>query len=431
MAAYTRNSKLKTQNIILRRPEFWILAGILFLAMARDFLANGRPLYCRIGQERFCPGLRSVWTDPQRVYGHPVLDSIRRYNLWRTFPYDAAVFAPIPFSAAETASRPPLRLAKPGTINPYLGAAAAASDPGKPPSDLVFRHWLGTDGAGRDVAAGLVSGARIAVLTGTVAMSMALLIGLFLGAIAGFWGDDRLKIRRGTLLFTLLGLPLAWFYGFTTRANGYEADASGIYLTGGFLIFVGIVLALNGLGRALSRRAFFSKALVVPADLLIMRAAEVFSSIPRLVFVIAIAVLLPQSQSVWLMIAVIGALIWTSFARFVRAELLRIRELDYITAAHGMGFSALRVLWRHALPNALRAVSIAFALGMANAILLESSLTFLGFGGDAFTNKSWGSLLYHAQGNRTAWWIALPPGLLICFTVWALHMVGEKINNKK
>ena len=71
------------------------------------------------------------------------------------------------------------------------------------------------------------------------------------------------------------------------------------------------------------------------------------------------------------------------------------------------------------------------ALGMANAILLESSLTFLGFGGDAFTHKSWGSLLYQAQSDRKAWWITLLPGLLICLTVWSLHLVGEKINNKK
>jgi peptide/nickel transport system permease protein len=399
--------------------------------MARDFLANGRPLYCRIGQEGFYPGLRLIWTDPQKVYGHAVLDSIQRYNLWRTFPYEAAVFAPIPFFAAETASRPPLRLAKPGTVNPYLGAAAHALDASNPPSNLVFRHWLGTDGTGHDVAAGLVYGARIAVLTGALAMSMALLIGLFLGSIAGFWGDDRLKIRRGTLLFTLLAIPLAWFYGFVARTNLYGADANIRYLVEGMLIFVGIIVAMNGLGQLLSRHSFFSKTVVLPADLLIMRAAEVLNSIPRLVFVIAIAVLLPQNQSIWLMIGLIGALGWTGFARYVRAELLRIRELDYITVARGMGFSQFRVLRHHALPNALRAVAIAFALGMANAILLESSLTFLGFGGNAFTNKSWGSLLHQAQGDRTAWWIALPPGLLICLTVWALHLAGEKINNKK
>ena len=406
------------------------MAGILSLAITRDFIANGRPLYCRIGQERFYPGLRLIWTDPQKVYGHAVLDSIQRYNLWRTFPYEAAVFAPIPFFAAETASRPPLRLAKPGTVNPYLGATAHASDGSQPPSKRVFRHWLGTDGTGHDVAAGLVYGARIAVLTGTLAMSMALLIGLFLGAIAGFWGDDRLKVRRGTLLFTLLAIPLAWFYGFVARANLYGADDNR-YLSGGVLIFAGIMVALNGLGQLLSRHRFFSKPVVLPADLLIMRAAEVLNSIPRLVFVIAIAVLLPQNQSIWLMIALIGALGWTGFARYVRAELLRIRALDYITAARGMGFSPLRVLWHHALPNALRAVAIAFALGTANAILLESSLTFLGFGGDAFIHKSWGSLLYQAQSDRTAWWITLLPGLLICLTVWSLHLVGEKINNKK
>lgn len=391
----------------------------MFAALARDLLANGRPLYCRIGTERFYPGLRVVWGGGERLYGHAVMDSIQRSNLWRTFPFDAAVFAPIPFTAGEIPSRPPLLLAPPGAVNPHLGAGR------------VFRHWLGTDTTGYDVAAGVVYGARIALLTGTLAMLIALLIGLFLGAIAGFWGDRRLTVRRGVLWGILFALLPGWFYGFVARAHLPAAEMPLGYAGGGALIFAGFLAAFYLLGLWLSRYSFFSKKTALPADMLIMRAAEVLNSIPRLVFVIAIAVLLPQNQSIWLMIALIGALSWTTFARFTRAELLRIRELDYIAAAEGMAFPRSRILLRHALPNALRAVVIAFALGMSQAILLESSLSFLGFGSDAFANKSWGSLLQNAQQNRAAWWIAIPPGLLICLTVWALHVIGERISARK
>jgi len=370
-------------------------------------------LYCRIGGESFWPGLRTVWADKNIPFGHPLLDSIRVTNLWRTFPYESAVFAPIPFSPGEIAS-PVASRARPGDLHPELPGA--------------FRHWLGTDDRARDVAAGLVSGARIAVLTGVTAMAMAMGIGLLLGALAGFWGDDRLRVRRGQLWFTLLGLPFAWFYAFTARQYVLQ-EAENLADWGvSFLILLGIILFFNGLGRLLGRLSYFAKAITVPADLLIMRLAEVFNAIPKLIFVIAIAALMPQGQSIWLMIALIGAMSWTGVARFVRADLLRVRELDFVTAARGLGLPETRVLLRHALPNALRSTLIAFAFGVAGAVLLEAALSFLGFGGDEFRGKSWGSLLNSARSYPTDWWVALPPGIAICVTVLALNAIGEALS---
>ena len=398
------------------RPAFWILGILLFLALGRDFLANGRPLYCRIGGESFWPGLRTVWADINIPFGHPLLDSIRVTNHWRTFPYESAVFAPIPFSPGEIAS-PATGRARPGDVHPELPGA--------------FRHWLGTDDRGRDVAAGLVSGARIAVLTGVTAMAMAMGIGLLLGALAGFWGDDRLRVQRGQLWFILLGLPFAWFYAFTARQYVLQKAETLAEWGVSFLIFFVIILFFSGLGRLLGRFSYFSKTVTVPADLLIMRLAEVFNSIPKLIFVIAIAALMPQSQSIWLMIALIGAMSWTGVARFVRADLLRVRELDFVTAARGLGLPESRVLLRHALPNALRSTLIAFAFGVAGAVLLEAALSFLGFGGDEFRGKSWGSLLNSARSYPTDWWVALPPGLAICVTVLALNAIGEVLSAGK
>ncbi len=398
------------------RPAFWILGILLFLALGRDFLANGRPLYCRIGGESFWPGLRTVWADKNVPFGHPLLDSIRVTNLWRAFPYESAVFAPIPFSPGEIAS-PVAGRARPGAAHPELPGA--------------FRHWLGTDDRGRDVAAGLVSGARIAALTGVTAMVMAMGIGLLLGALAGFWGDDRLRVQRGQLWFTLLGLPVAWFYAFTARQYALQEAETLAEWGVSTLVFFGIILFFNGLSRLLGWFFFFSKAITVPADLLIMRLAEVFNSIPKLIFVIAIAALMPQGQSIWLMIALIGAMSWTGVARFVRADLLRVRELDFVTAARGLGLPETRILLRHALPNALRSTLIAFAFGVAGAVLLEAALSFLGFGGDEFRGKSWGSLLNSARSYPTDWWVALPPGLAICVTVLALNAIGEALSEGK
>ena len=174
---------------------WWILGFLLFMAIFQEFLANGIPLYCRIGGAHYWPGVESIWKKPEVPYSDTVLNSIRVSKLWRTYPYEAVVFAPVPFSPAEIAEPffpPGTTPAAPGTLHPGL--------PDR------FRHWLGTDERGRDVLAGVIAGARSAIITGSVAMLMAVGIGLLLGALAGFWGDDRLRIRRGTLWMSLLGL---------------------------------------------------------------------------------------------------------------------------------------------------------------------------------------------------------------------------------
>ncbi|MCW5921009.1 MAG: ABC transporter permease [Saprospiraceae bacterium] len=400
-------------------PAYWVLGLLLLVAVGRDFLANGRPLYCRVEGEGFWPGVRTMWKGPNAPFAHPVLDSIRRNELWKTYPYKAAVFAPIPFSPGEkampyfSANELP---ARPGTIHPQLSSR--------------FRHWLGTDREGRDVAAALVAGARVAVLTGLTAMTMAMSIGLFLGALAGFWGDDRLRLRRGTLWLTLLGLLPAWFYAFVARQYVLStAEGTGEWVMSG-AIFVGVLLLFRIVGWLLSRFPFFGRVVTVPADLLIMRLSELFNAIPKLIFLFVMVAVLPRgNESFWVLIALIGAMSWTGVARFVRADLLRVRELDYVTAARGLGLSEARILWRHALPNAIRATMIAFAFGVAGAVLLEASLSFLGLG--STSNASWGALLNNARSSLKAWWMALPSGLAICLTVLALNAIGERLSENK
>jgi peptide/nickel transport system permease protein len=108
----------------------------------------------------------------------------------------------------------------------------------------------------------------------------------------------------------------------------------------------------------------------------------------------------------------------------MRAELLKIRELEYIKAAEAMGFSRQRIIFRHALPNALGPVLITIAFGVAGAVLTESSLSFLGLGGGP-NEITWGLLLKDARVNFSAWWLAVFPGLAIFVTVTIFNLLGE------
>lgn len=402
------------------RPALLFLGGIVFLALARDILANGRPLYCRIKGETFFPGLRAIWTDKDRPYQHPVLDHIQQNFLWRLYEYDAAVFAPIPFSPGEVpiGLDTTLKQARPGAIHPT--------------PNRRFRHWLGTDNDGYDVAAGVVGGARIAVLTGAIAMCLAFGIGITLGAIAGFWGDNRLRIRRGQLWMIFLSLPIAWFYCFAFKQSFPDSGNLWIIWGGPLLIIISIVLVFSFLGKILLRSSWLAKPVVFPADLVIMRLAEVFTSLPGLMVIIAFAAMLDdQVQTLWPMIILIGIFSWAEVARFVRGELLRVREQDYVTAARGMGLNEWRILLRHALPNALRTTLTVFAFGVGSAIMLEAGLSFLGYGDQNLHGATWGSLLQNARSSPQLWWICLPPGLAIALTVLALNTVGEALSERR
>lgn len=396
----------------MTKSALFTLGLLLFAAAARDLIANDRPLWCRVGQEWFFPAVRSAfaWGDGRHYVG-TALETTEDQRLWHQLPAADAVFPLVPFAPGEELGGP--RSQPPGRDSERFGSR--------------FRHVLGTDDHGRDVAASMVSGARMAVLTGMVAMGLALSVGLLLGLLAGYFGDDRLRVRRGRLWLSLLSLPVAWFCAFPARAAALNAAADGSEALKSGAVFLLILLVFNLLGGLLSRWPFFSKKINVPADLLIMRLGEVFSATPKLLVIVALGALTAQeSQSTLLLLGLIGAMSWPSVARFVRAELLKVREMEFMTAARGLGLSDVRIMLRHALPNALRAVLIAFALGVASAILLEAALSFLGYGKNAPREVSWGMLLHSANGNRQCWWLILPPSAAICAVVLALNNIGNR-----
>jgi peptide/nickel transport system permease protein len=157
-------------------------------------------------------------------------------------------------------------------------------------------------------------------------------------------------------------------------------------------------------------------------DLVISRIFEIEMAIPTFFLLITVAALLPPS--IYLTMIIIGATSWVGIARFTRNEFLKIRNLDYVTAAIALGVSNRKVMFQHILPNALAPVIVSVVLGIAGAILVESSLSFLGIGVPAEL-VTWGSILHEASSATFAWWLAVFPGAAIFITVLAYYLVGE------
>jgi peptide/nickel transport system permease protein len=214
------------------------------------------------------------------------------------------------------------------------------------------RFPLGTDALGRDVMAGLMHGARVSLLLGVVSTAVALIIGVPLGAAAGY-------------------------------AGGLVDDA-------------------------------------------LMRLTEFFQTIPSFALAIVIvAILQPTIASIVLAIAIVS---WPPVARLVRGEVLSLRSREYVQAAITLGQTTPRILVAQVLPNTLAPIIVMASLMVASAILLESSLSFLGLGDPSL--MTWG---YMIGAGRTrlieAWWISFFPGIAIFLTVLALNLVGEGLND--
>lgn len=298
---------------------FYVVCGFVFMALFADFIANDKPYYTQYKGQSHFPILRGYLVDLKLAKWPAELLNVD----YKKLEGATSVFPPIPY--------------RPSNIN--------LLEPLEPPS---ARHWFGTDKLGRDVMAGMVHGSRVSLSIGFVAVGIAVMIGVVLGGIAGYFGG--------------------W------------------------------------------------------VDLTISRLFEVMLSIPTFFLLITIAALLPPS--IFLTMFIIGATSWVGIARFTRNEFLKIRNLDYVTAAIALGVSDRKVMFKHILPNALAPVIVSVVLGIAGAILVESSLSFLGIGVPAEL-VTWGSILHEASTTTYAWWLAVFPGFAIFITVLAYYLVGE------
>ena len=162
-------------------------------------------------------------------------------------------------------------------------------------------------------------------------------------------------------------------------------------------------------------------------DFAISRLIEVMITFP--VFFLILTILAFTEPSIYNIMIVIGITGWTGVARLVRGEFLKLRRTNYVEAAWALGSRDHRIILKHMLPNALAPVLVSATFGVAGAILVESSLSFLGFGVTP-PEPSWGEIISQSQKYVDfAWWLVLFPGLAIFATVTALNLVGEGFRN--
>jgi peptide/nickel transport system permease protein len=228
----------------------------------------------------------------------------------------------------------------------------STTDQFSPPS---WKHWCGTDYTGRDIASRMVNGARTSLSIGFVAVSIALLVGVTVGGLAGYY--------RG------------WI------------------------------------------------------DIAICRFIEVLDCFPPLLLILVVIGVFDSQNNMFVIMAVIGLTSWTGLARLVRGEFLRLVAQPFPQAAKALGAGDAHIILRHLLPNALGPILVSATFGVASAILIESSLSFLGFGMQAPT-PSWGDILSDARLYIDfAWWLAFFPGLAILITIMSYNFVGEALRD--
>lgn len=186
------------------------------------------------------------------------------------------------------------------------------------------------------------------------------------------------------------------------------------------LVGIGGMAIAGTIGIALGAVAGFFGGAV---DVVVSRLIELMMAVPTLVLILALVTVIEEPGTLHLAV-VIGFTRWESIARYTRAEFLRLAGADFVLAVRGLGAAWPRIVFSHILPNALAPAIVTIAFGVANAILLESALSFLGLS-SSVDSPSWGRILQAWMDHRGAWWLAVFPGLAIFVSVFAYNLVGE------
>ena len=281
-------------------------------------------------------------------------------------------------------------------------------------------YVFGTDDLGRDVFARMLQGSWVSLTVGFVAVGIAIIIGIFLGGIAGYYGQRHIRINQ-------------------LMAAGFLA--AGLLLIIFDLIWAGVVLLLCGLAciliSILTKKTARSKNKPVWArfwyfntisiDTLVMRFVDIMLCFPSFFLILTVVALLPAS--IYNIMIIIGLTSWMGTTRFVRAEFLSLREQDFVAAARALGLDDFRIIFRHMMPNAVAPVLVSATIGIATAILTEAGLSFLGFGVPP-PHATWGNIL--SDGKRfifDAPWLTFVPGIAILIVVLSFNLFGEGLRD--
>ena len=368
------------------------------------YLANDKPIYLKVGSESYWPIWSGLKTIPQSD------GSVIRceYEYLNGIEGIEAVWPLVPFA--------------PGKAN--------ITGMGYPPPGTVTggrTHFLGANEVGEDTLAGIIHGAQISLKVGFASAVLLLLIGLAFGILAGYFGNDLIRLNALQIIVISCSFPLAWFYGFQTRQYNLAdalANHFGLFLIElifSVLIFIGFITASIYLGSRFLVRARW-KRYALPFDSLVGRFMEFFSSLPTLILLVSITTI--AKPSMHLIILIIGFTSWVSVARYTRAEILKLRHSDFMNNCKLTGMSHTRIVVKHLLPNAMGPALVAFTFGVAGAILAEAALSYLGIG-IPHNVVTWGKLLAEARSNFDAWWLIWTPGALIFVVLLSLNTLGE------
>jgi microcin C transport system permease protein len=209
-----------------------------------------------------------------------------------------------------------------------------------------------------------------------------------------------------------------------TDDRGRDVLARLIY---GFRVSVLFGLALTAIGVLLGVAAGAVQGYFAGrVDLAIQRFIEVWSAVPELYLLLILASLF--QPSIWILLVILSLFGWMGLSDYVRAEFLRNRALDYVTAARALGLSDAQIIWRHVLPNSLTPVIAFLPFRMSAAIVALTSLDFLGLGVPSST-PSLGELLAQGKTNLDAWWISLGTFGVLVFTLMLLIFIGEALRD--
>jgi peptide/nickel transport system permease protein len=206
-------------------------------------------------------------------------------------------------------------------------------------------------------------------------------------------------------------------------------DLLARFLYGGRVsLMVGILSSMIGMliGVPLGLLAGFYRGWV---ETIIMRVADIFMSFPSIIFILVLVAVV--GPSIWSVTLVIGFLGWTQFARLIYANVISIREKEYVESARAIGTSDFVMILRYILPNSFAPILVAATFMTASAIIMESSLSFLGMGVQP-PAASWGNMLYDARSITvlsTRAWQWLPPGLALVMTVLSINFVGDGVRD--
>jgi peptide/nickel transport system permease protein len=281
-------------------------------------------------------------------------------------------------------------------------------------------YLFGTDELGRDVFSRMMQGAWVSLTVGFVAVGIAVLVGIFLGGISGYYGQNPVGADQ------MLSV-IAFLLGVGLLVAGVKVAGIALLAAGGtYLIFSRRWKKKEGKRRAWEwTRVFWVGTISV--DTLIMRFVDIMLCFPSFFLILTVVALLPAS--IYNIMIVIGLTSWMGTTRFVRAEFLSLRDQDFVTAARALGVSNWRIIFRHMIPNAIAPVLVSATIGIATAILTEAGLSFLGLGVPP-PHATWGNILSDGKNFIfDAPWLTFIPGVAILIVVLSFNLFGEGLRD--